>query len=99
MSATAAKSCGSPAVYHRRQPERTVLYRVVQAHLATCLALHDDGWCGHAPTLAESEFRRHLECGILAHGFSFDTSVRIEANDRQGLEPPPEYEFDQHIAW
>ena len=70
MSATAAKSCGSPAVYHRRQPERTGLYRVVQAHLATWLALHDDGCGGHAPALTEREFRRYLECGILAHGFA-----------------------------
>ena len=70
MSATAAKSCGSPAVYHRRQPERTVLYRVVQAHLATWLALHDGGCGGHAPALTEREFRRYLECGILAHGFA-----------------------------
>ena len=70
MSATAAKACGSPAVYHRRQPERTVLYRVVQAHLATWLALQDGGFGGHAPALTEREFRRYLECGILAHGFA-----------------------------
>ena len=70
MSATAAKSCGSPAVYHRRQPERTVLYRVVQAHLATWLALQDGGFGGHAPALTEREFRRYLECGILSHGFA-----------------------------
>lgn len=70
MSATAAKSCGSPAVYHRRQPERTVLYRVVQAHLATWLALHDDGQGRSAPALTEREFRRYLDCGILAHRFA-----------------------------
>ena len=70
MSATVAKSCGAPTVYHRRQPERTVLYRVVQAHLATWLALHDGGCGGHAPVLTEHEFRRYLECGTLAHGFA-----------------------------
>ena len=70
MSATAAQSCGAPAVYRRRQPERTVLYRVVQTHLATWLALQDDGCGGHAPALTEREFRRYLECGILAHGFA-----------------------------
>ena len=79
LSATAAKSCGAPAVYHRRQPDHTLLYRVVQDHLATWLALHDDGYGGHAPALTEREFRRYLDCGILAHGFA-------EANDRQGLE-------------
>lgn len=70
MSATAAQSCGAPAVYHRRQPERTLLYRVVLTQLATWLALHDDGCGGHAPALTEREFRRYLECGILAHGFA-----------------------------
>ena len=70
MFATAAKSCCAPAVYHRRQPDRTLLYRVVQDHLATWLALHDDGCGGHAPALTEREFRRYLECGILAHGFA-----------------------------
>ena len=70
MPDTVAKSCGVPAVYHRRQPERTLLYRVVQAHLATWLAQHDDGYGGRAPALAEREFRCYLECGILAHGFA-----------------------------
>jgi hypothetical protein len=71
MSATAAKSCCAPAVYHRRQPEGTLLYRVAQDHLATWLALHDGGCGGHAPVLTEREFRRYLECGILAHGLRF----------------------------
>ena len=60
---------------------------------AWCRTTSPPGWrctttgCGgHAPALTEREFRRYLECGILAHGFSLDTSVRIEANDRQGLE-------------
>jgi len=32
-----AAACASPrsAVYRRRQPERTLLYRTVQTHLAT----------------------------------------------------------------
>jgi len=36
----AATACASPrrAVYRRRQPERTLLYRTVQTHLATWLA-------------------------------------------------------------
>jgi hypothetical protein len=70
MPAVAANPCCVPAVYHRRQPERTLLYRVVQAHLATWLALHDDGQGGQTPVLTEREFRRYLECGILAHGFA-----------------------------
>ncbi len=36
----AAAACAPPrsAVYRRRQPERTLLYRTVQTHLATWLA-------------------------------------------------------------
>ena len=70
MPAPAAQACGAPTVYHRRQPERTVLYRLVQTHLATWLALHDDGQGGQTPALTEREFRRYLACGILAHGFA-----------------------------
>jgi len=35
-----AAACASPrsAVYRRRRPERTLLYRTVQTHLATWLA-------------------------------------------------------------
>jgi hypothetical protein len=59
-------------VYRRRRPERTPLYRAVQGHLETHLALaregHDDG--EGVPQYVEREFRRYLECGILAHGFA-----------------------------
>ncbi|AUB85154.1 transposase [Candidatus Thiodictyon syntrophicum] len=58
-----------PAVYARRRPEQTVLYRLVQQHLETYLALACDG-DGHAvPGYVERELRRYLECGILAYGF------------------------------
>jgi len=68
----ASAACASPrsAVYRRRQPERTLLYRTVQTHLATWLALQDDGSGGVAPAVTEREFRRYLECCILAHGFA-----------------------------
>ena len=63
---------GACAVYRRRRPERTPLYQSVQGHLETYLALaregHDDG--GGVPHYVEREFRRYLECGILAHGFA-----------------------------
>jgi hypothetical protein len=59
-------------VYRRRRPERTPLYRAVQGHLETYLALagegHNDG--EGVPQYVEREFRRYLECGILAHGFA-----------------------------
>jgi hypothetical protein len=60
------------SVYRRHRPERTALYRAVQGHLETYLALardgHDDG--EGVPRYVEGEFRRYLECGILAHGFA-----------------------------
>jgi hypothetical protein len=63
---------GACAVYRRRRPERTPLYHPVQAHLETYLERaregHDDG--GGVPESVEGEFRRCLECGILAHGFA-----------------------------
>ncbi|MCE7939927.1 MAG: IS91 family transposase [Chloroflexi bacterium CFX6] len=44
----------------------------VQQHLETWLARcrdgHDDEWS--VPAYVEREFRRYLECGILAHGFA-----------------------------
>jgi hypothetical protein len=49
-----------------------VLYRCVQQHLETWLAQcrdgHDDEWS--VPEYVEREFRRYLECGVLAHGFA-----------------------------
>jgi hypothetical protein len=49
-----------------------VLYRCVQQHLETWLAQcrdgHDDLWS--VPEYVEREFRRYLECDILAHGFA-----------------------------
>jgi len=58
------------AVYRRRQPARTLLYRTVQTHLATWLALHNDGAGASAPAATERELGRYLDCGILAHGFA-----------------------------
>jgi hypothetical protein len=56
-----------PAAYARHRPERTVLYRLVQEHLETYLALAREGdWDGQrGPASVEREFRRYLECGIL----------------------------------
>jgi hypothetical protein len=61
-----------PAVYARRRPEQTVLYRLVQQHLETYLTLACEGEAiGHAvPGYVERELRRYLECGILAYGFA-----------------------------
>jgi hypothetical protein len=59
-------------VYRRRRPEGTLLYRTVQTHFATWLALARDGQGDPdaVPGYVERKFRRYLECGILAHGFA-----------------------------
>ena len=59
----------TPAVYCRPRPAETPLYRAVQNHLETFLALCRDDWEDKriAPH-AERERRRFLECGILAYG-------------------------------
>jgi hypothetical protein len=61
-----------PVPYGRRRPEQTALYRVVQQHLETYLALAaEDDWDGpRVPADVEREFRRYLKCGILAYGFA-----------------------------
>jgi len=58
--------------YSRRHPENTILYRVVQQHLETYLALaRENDWDGNSvPAHVEREFRQYLECGILAYGFA-----------------------------
>ena len=63
---------GACAVYRRRRPERTPLYQSVQGNLETYLALGREGHPGGdgVPQYVEREFRRYLECGILAHGFA-----------------------------
>ncbi len=62
----------APPRYRPRRPSESVLYRCVQQHLETWLAQgrdgHDDAWS--VPEHVEREFRRYLECGILAHGFA-----------------------------
>jgi hypothetical protein len=62
----------APGLYAPRRPSQSVLYRCVQEHLATWLAQCRDGHHDAGPVTAyvEREFRRYLECGILAHGFA-----------------------------
>jgi hypothetical protein len=57
-------------LYQRRRPAETVLYQLVQEHLESFLALADDpaGW--GLPGYVERDFRKYLDCGILARGFA-----------------------------
>ncbi len=59
-----------PPGYHRREPEKTVLYRAVHAHLATFLAELREADERGLPQYIELEFTRYLACGILAEGFT-----------------------------
>jgi len=54
--------------YKRREPEKTVLYRVVQNNLATFLARAEDR--GRVvPWFVRKELEAYLDCGILTRGF------------------------------
>jgi len=57
--------------YRRREPERTVLYETVRAHLKTFLAeMEQRGDGAGLPGFVVMEFERYLACGILANGFA-----------------------------
>ena len=64
--------------YARRQPETTVLYRVVRDHLPALLdqardrSEHGFGY----PCFVEREFEKFLACGLLCHGF-----IRVRCDD------------------
>jgi len=61
----------TPTAYRRRSPADTPLYRAVQNHLETFLALCRDDWEDvRIARHAERELRAYLECGILAYGFA-----------------------------
>ena len=58
------------AGYRRREPEKTVLYQAVQAHLASFLTEMREADERGLPQYVELEFTRYLACGILAEGFA-----------------------------
>ena len=63
--------CPAAPTYQHRQPEHTVLYRTIEAHLATFLAhTAGDAETPGLPTFVKREFEGYLRCGILAHGFT-----------------------------
>jgi hypothetical protein len=59
-----ARPCPAAPTYQRRQPEQTVLYRTIAAHLPTFLARTGgaDG-TGGWPTFVRREFEAYLKCG------------------------------------
>ena len=61
-----------PTVYQRRAPERCVLYQLMQQKLESWLerSAGYDRDSGCVPAYLENDFRRYLECGIVAYGFA-----------------------------
>jgi hypothetical protein len=55
--------------YERRQPEKTVFYRIVQEHIETLFAEAEQNGSGY-PEHVKHEFERFLSCGILGAGFA-----------------------------
>jgi hypothetical protein len=60
------------AVDQRRKPELSTVYQVMQNHLETWLVGHRQADEEGTPVAGyiEQDFRKHLQCGILAHGFA-----------------------------
>jgi hypothetical protein len=66
----AALACSpTPFRYVRRQPESTVLHRLVREHLETFREQVRNETGAHLPDYLEKEFAEYLRCGVLAHGF------------------------------
>jgi hypothetical protein len=58
------------ATYEPRDPSRTILHKVIAAHLETLLASLDaDPAATGLPAYGQREFYAYVQCGILAHGF------------------------------
>jgi hypothetical protein len=63
------------AVYSRRQPETTLLYRTLQAHWLQFVA-DLEAKDGELPAFVRDEFEAYLRCGIPANGF-----LRVRCKD------------------
>jgi hypothetical protein len=62
---------GSTFRYQRREPEQTLLHRIVRENLATFLQAAADRYPGgELPAFIAEEFSRYLRCGILSQGFA-----------------------------
>ena len=61
----------SDFTYRRREPEKTILYRIVLDHLEEFRQTADtrSGNARSLPRYVNNAFDRFLKCGILAHGF------------------------------
>lgn len=65
----AFKPLESQVEYNRHEPEKTLLYQIVQNHMVTFFD-QCDASDRTAPFFVRKEFESFLRCGILAHGFA-----------------------------
>ena len=82
----------APHEFRRHEPEKTVLYQVVQEHLNAFLETAEarTGEGRGLPRYVRNAFRNYLECGILAYGFArlrcpgcgYDTVVAFSCKER-----------------
>lgn len=62
----------TPGIYKPRNPQRSILYRVVQQNLETWLTARREADPDDypIPNYVETAFRKYLQCGIWAYGFA-----------------------------
>jgi hypothetical protein len=61
----------TPALYARRRPEESTLYKVVQDTLATLFEAVDEGALPiRLPDFVRKELEGFLDCGLLCRGFA-----------------------------
>lgn len=62
---------GSSFRYQRREPEKTLLHRIVRETLATFLTEAAERYpSDDIPACIDQEFERYLRCGILRYSFA-----------------------------
>ena len=59
----------SPFSYHRHQPEKTTLYKLIQENLLNFYQQIDNEQEKNLPDFVKKEFEEFLKCGLLSHGF------------------------------
>lgn len=72
---------GTPTRYQRHQPEKTLLYRIVEQHYPDFLS-HLQAEGRYLPGYVQKEFTDYLMCGRLEHGF---LRVRCESCHHEKL--------------
>jgi len=71
LPAIALCPAGSGVRYQHREPERTLLHRIVRENLASFLIEAAERYpSGDLPEFIRCEFESHLRCGLLCHGFA-----------------------------